>query len=123
VTLPPADALLVQQALQLVGTSVALGTEYVSGAPIAQHYWKTQPVPVQDRPIPTSFPSLGRPVNHPEAEYAPQFRSAHSRLASRQIDVVLIFPRGSMRTCLFRLVRSEKEKFISYSSYFDSPWK
>ena len=123
VTLPPADALLVQQALQLVGASVALGAQPVSGTPIAQHHWKTQPVLVQDRPIPTSFPSLGRPVNHPEAEYAPQFRSAHFRVASRQIDVVLIFPRGRMRTCLFRLVRSEKEKFISFSSYFYSPRK
>src|SRR6266852_720119 len=37
VTLPPADALLVQQALQLLGASVTLGTQPVSGTPIAQH--------------------------------------------------------------------------------------
>jgi len=58
ITLPLADALLVQQALQLVGASVTLGTQSVSGAPIAQYHRKAQSVPVQDRPISTSFPSL-----------------------------------------------------------------
>src|SRR5216684_4855469 len=78
VTLPPADAFLVQQPFQLVGASVALGTQSVSGTPIAQHHRKAQPVAVQYCPILTSLPPLGRPVNHPEAEYAPQFRNTHS---------------------------------------------
>src|SRR5882762_451603 len=123
VTLPPADALLVQQALQLVGASVTLGTQPVSGTPIAQHHWKTQPVPVQDRPIPSSFPSLGRPVNHPEAEYAPQFRSAHLRLASRQIDLVLIFLRRVLRSSHSRIFDGLKYKRVSLSSYLYSARK
>src|SRR6266851_2761677 len=104
VTFPPADALLVQQALQLVGASVTLGAQSVSRAPIAQHHRKTQPVAVQNRPICTSFPSLGRPVNHPEAEYAPQFRNTHFRIASCQIDLVLIFPRRALRSSHSRFV-------------------
>src|SRR5437660_3952788 len=123
ITLPSTDALLVQQALQLVGALVTPGTQSVTGTPIAQHQRKEQSVPVENRPISTSFRSLEGPVNHLEAEYAPQFRNAHFRLASRQIDLVLILPRGSMRTCLFRPVHSEKEKFISFSSYFYSPRK
>src|SRR5882762_6213467 len=108
VTLPPADALLVQQALQLVGASVTLGTQPVSGTPIAQHHWKTQPVPVQDRPIPTSFPSLGRPVNHPEAEYAPQFRSAHSRIFDG-----LKYKRVSLSSYLYSARQSERTPVLS----------
>jgi hypothetical protein len=46
VTLPPADAFLVQQALQLVGASVTLGTQSVSGTPIAQYHRKEQSVSV-----------------------------------------------------------------------------
>src|ERR1700687_179104 len=120
VTLPPADALLVQQALQLVGASVTLGTQPVSGTPIAQHHWKTQPVPVQDRPIPTSFHSLGRPVNHPEAEYAPQFRDTHSRLASRQIDLVFIFLRRALRSSHSHIFDGLKYNLGSPSSSFYS---
>src|SRR5260370_157984 len=71
VALPPADMLLIQQALQLVVVSVTLRSQSVSGAPIAEQHRETQPVAVQDRPMTTSFPPLGRPVNHPEAEYAP----------------------------------------------------
>src|ERR1700732_1299208 len=67
VTLPTADALLVQQALQLVGAAVTLGTQSVAGTPIAQHHRKEQPVPVENRPITTSFPSLEGPVNLLEA--------------------------------------------------------
>src|SRR5260370_10624585 len=71
VTLPPTDMLLIQQALQLVVVSVTLRSQSVSAAPIAAQHRETQPVAVQDRPMTTSFPPLGRPVNHPEAEYAP----------------------------------------------------
>src|SRR5260370_1353181 len=71
VTFPPADVFPVQQALQLVVVSVTPRSQSVSGAPIAQKHRETQPVAVQDRPMTTSFPPLGRPVNHPEAEYAP----------------------------------------------------
>src|ERR1700687_1919894 len=120
VTLPPADTLFVQQALQLVGASVTLRPQPVSGTPIAQHHWKTQPVPVQDRPIPTSFPSLGRPVNHLEAEYAPQFRSADFRAASRQIDLVLIFLRRGLRSSHSHIFDVLKYKRVSLSSYLYS---
>src|SRR5260370_1258435 len=120
VTLPSADALLVQQALQLVGAAVTLGTQSVSGAPIAQHHRKTQPVAVQNRPICTSFPSLGRPVNHPEAEYAPQFRNIHFRIASCQIDLVLIFPRRALRSSHSRILDGQKHERVPLFSYLYS---
>src|SRR6266704_116222 len=89
VTLPSADVLLIQQALQLVGVTVAHGTQSVSGTPVAQQQREMQLVAVQNRPIYTSLPPLERPVNHPEAEYAPQFRNAHLRVAFRQMYLVL----------------------------------
>ena len=94
---------------------MTLGTQSVSGAPIAQYHRKAQSVPVQDRPISTSFPSLEGPVNHPEAEYATQFCNAHFRLASRQIDLVLIFPRGSMRT--MKRLREFVSVFVAYRKH------
>src|SRR5713226_1430764 len=120
IALPPADTLLIQQALQLVGASVTLWAQPVAGAPVAQHQREAQSVAVQNCPISTSFPSLGRPVNHPEAEYAPQFRNIHFRVAFRQIDLVLIFVQRRMRTCPFRLVHAEKHKCVSFFSYFYS---
>src|SRR6266849_1253115 len=120
VTLPSADALLIQQALQLVGAAVTLGTQSVSRAPIAQHHRETQPVAVQNRPICTSFPSLGRPVNHPEAEYAPQFRNTHFRIASCQIDLVLIFPRRALRSSHSRILDGQKHERVPLFSYLYS---
>src|SRR6266704_1893757 len=121
VTLPSADVLLIQQALQLVGITVAHGTQAVSRAPIAQHHRKTQPVAVQNHAIlTTSLPSLGRPVNHPEAEYAPQFRNAHFRVASRQIDLVLIFVWPASKNSHALIFDGLKHQRISFFSYFYS---
>src|SRR5882757_5844666 len=123
ITLPPADAFLVQQTLQLVGVSVTLGTQSVSGTPIAQHHRKEQSVSVQNRPVSTSFPSLEGPVNHLEAEYAPQFRNVHFRLASRQIDLVLIFPRGAAVSSHSRIFDGLKHERVSLSAYLYSTWQ
>src|SRR5258707_10539073 len=75
VPFPAADVLLVEQALQLMSAAVPLRTQSVSGAPIAQENRQSQLDAVQNNFIPTSFPPLGRPFNHPEAEYEPWFRT------------------------------------------------
>src|SRR6267378_851523 len=98
VALPPADVLLIPQPLQLMGASMTQGTQSVSGPPIAKYKRETQPVAVRDRPICISFPPLGRPVNHPEAEYTTQFRNTDFRFAICQIDLVLIFPRRVLQS-------------------------
>src|SRR5438105_15467826 len=77
-----------------------------------------QPVAVQNRPIPTSFPSLGRPVNHPEAEYAPHLRHMHFRATSCQIDLVLVFLRRALRISHSCIFYGLKYKCVSQSSYF-----
>src|SRR6266567_4109804 len=120
VTLPSADVLLIQQLLQLVGVTVAYGTQSVSGTPVAQQQRKTQLVAVHKRPIYTSLPSLERPVNHPEAEYAPQFRNAHFRVASRQIDLVLIFVWPASKNSHALIFDGLKHQRISFFSYFYS---
>src|SRR5437867_5341691 len=94
------------------------GTQPVSGAPIAQYHRETQSVAVQNRPITTSFPSLGRPVNHREAEYAPQFRNAHFAIAACQIDLVFIFRGHVLRSSLSNIFYSMKHKRVPVFSYF-----
>jgi len=106
ITLPLLTRFSFNSALQLVGASVTLGTQSVSRAPIAQYHRKRKSVPVQDRPISTSFPSLAGPVNHPEGGRAPQIPYAHFPLASRQIDLVLIFPGAALELVFFRPVHS-----------------
>src|SRR5438046_867980 len=93
------------------------GTQPVSGAPIAQYHRETQSVAVQNRPITTSFPSLGRPVNHREAEYAPQFRNAHFAIAACQIDLVFIFRGHVLRSSLSNIFYSMKHKRVPEYEY------
>src|SRR5438105_6913806 len=85
---------------------------------ITQDDRSAQPVVVHDRPIPTSFPSLGRPVNHPEAEYAPHLRHMHFRATSCQIDLVLVFLRRALRISHSCIFYGLKYKCVSQSSYF-----
>src|SRR5438445_10367803 len=94
------------------------GTQPVSGAPIAQARRETPSVAVQTPPITTSFPALGRPVNHREAEYAPQFRNAHFAIAACQIDLVFIFRGHVLRSSLSNIFYSMKHKRVPVFSYF-----
>src|SRR6266849_1070417 len=118
VTIPSTDAFFIQQTLQLVSAAVTLRTQSVSRAPIAQHPRKTQPVAVQNRSISSSFPSIARPVNHPEAEYTPQFGNTYFRVASRQIDLVLIFLLRALRRERARIFHRLKHQRVSLSSHF-----
>src|SRR5437867_5847697 len=93
------------------------GTQPVSGAPIAQYHRVTQSVAVQNRPITTSFPSLGRPVNHREAEYAPQFRNAHFAIAACQIDLVFIFRGHVLRSSLSNIFYRDRKSTRLNSSH------
>src|SRR5437899_9128353 len=102
---------------------MTLRSQAVSRAPIAQQHRETQPVAVQDRPISTSFPSLGRPVNHPEAEYTPQFCDIHLRVALRQIDLVLIFSMRALRRQPFYLSYSVKNERVSLFAHLYSARK
>src|SRR6266567_315445 len=117
IALPPADALFVQQPLQLVRASMSLRTHSVTGSPVAQNQWEAQPLAIQYRPITTSFPSLAGPVNHLEAEYAPQFGNTYFRVSASQIDFVLIFAwRGasSSPSGIFYGLKHQRVRFFSY---------
>src|SRR5580700_1596136 len=67
---PGADALLIQQAFQLMRVAMARRPQPVAGTPVSQNEWETKSMPVQDRPRGTSFSPLGGPVNHSQAEDA-----------------------------------------------------
>src|SRR5277367_3902317 len=68
--LPAAYTLLVQQAFQLMGFTMARRPEAVAGTPVSQYEWETKSTFVQHRPHATSFSPLGWPVNPCEAEDA-----------------------------------------------------
>src|ERR1700730_15511979 len=48
--IPRADALLIQQAFQLMRVAMARGPQPVAGTPVSQNEWETKSTPVQDWP-------------------------------------------------------------------------
>src|SRR6266851_1074929 len=118
--LPPGDALLVQQPLQLVRAPVSLRAHSVTGSPVAQNQWEAQPLAIQYRPFSTSFPSLARPVNHLEAEYAPQFSNAYFGGSASQIDFVLKFARRAVSSSQSGIFYGLKHQRIRLFSHFYS---
>src|SRR5260370_20402206 len=95
-------------------------TEGDAGTPVEKKKRKSQRVRVYSRSIYTSLPSLERPVNHPEAEYAPQCRNAHLRVAFRQIDLVLILVWRASKNSHALIFDGLKHQRISFFSHFYS---
>jgi len=92
VSFPSTDALLVQQAFQLMRLAMSQWLEGVSWAPVPQHERAAKSFVIQNRSVAVSLLSLLRPVNLREAKSACQARHCDRRF-SLQIDWVLkLFP-------------------------------
>src|SRR2546425_7488382 len=78
---------------------------------------------VQTCALPICFPSLGRPVNHPEAEDTPQFGHAHVPRLGCKIDLVLVFPRSAARPARSTIPVRTKDERILFPAHLHSSWQ
>ncbi len=101
VSFPTADALLVQQAFQLVRLAMSQWLEHVSWAPVPEHERLAKSVVIQNRPVAASFLRLFGPVNLCEAKIACQARNGNDEFLLCKIDCVLELA-GLRLRCIFR---------------------
>ncbi len=115
-----------EQALEFVRGITSGGPEAVSSAPVAQFQGLAKLVAIQGEPtLRNSVSPAGRPVNHPEAEDAPQFENRNAGFGRSERDGIgeLGCLRGLRTGSAFGCAAGREEQGIVSAADVDSAGK